>query len=33
MNVVNYSERFHIASTHELASESQPYERVPNFFL
>ena len=30
MNVENYSERVHIARTHELASESQPYERVPN---
>ena len=30
MNVENYSERVHIARTHELASESQSYERVPN---
>ena len=30
MNVKNYSERVHMARTHELASESQPYERVPN---
>ena len=30
MNVENYSERVHMARTHELASESQPYERAPN---
>ena len=30
MNVKNYSGRVHMAWTHELASESQPYERVPN---
>ena len=30
MNVENHSERVHIARTLELASESQPYERVPN---
>ena len=28
MNVENYSERDHMARTYELASESQPYERV-----
>ena len=28
MNVENYSQRVHIARTHALASESQPYERV-----
>ena len=28
MNVENYSERVHMARTHELASESHPYERV-----
>ena len=26
----NYSERVHMSRTHELASEFQPYERVPN---
>ena len=31
MNVENYSERVHIARTHELASEAQLYERAPNF--
>ena len=30
MNVENYSERVHMARTHELASESHPNERVPN---
>ena len=28
MNIVKYSERVHMARTHELA----PYERVPNIF-
>ena len=30
MNIVKYSERVHMARTHELASASPPYERVPN---
>ena len=30
MNIVKYSELVHMARTHELASASQPYERVPN---
>ena len=30
MNIVKYSERVHIARTHELASTYPPYERVPN---
>ena len=30
MNVKNYSEPVHMARTHELARETQPYERVPN---
>ena len=30
MNVVKYSERVHMARTHELASASPPYEQFPN---
>ena len=30
MNIVKYSERVHMARTHELASASPPYELVPN---
>ena len=30
MNIVKYSERVHMGRTHELASASPPYERVPN---
>ena len=30
MNIVKYSERVHMARTHELASASPPYERVSN---
>ena len=30
MNIAKYSERVHMARTHELASASPPYERVPN---
>ena len=32
MNIVKYSERVHMARTHELASASPPYEPVPNIF-
>ena len=30
MNIVKYSERVHMARSHELASASPPYERVSN---